>query len=125
MVLFAAEPWKNKDYTQWTDDEINKVLTDSPWAKEMTVAPQGSGYGRGAGLDSRAADTRVEDIQAAVTRAAVTQVVVTLAVATLAVGIRAVATRAAATQAVEGILAAGVIRMTTVELPRAAAAPAP
>ena len=50
MLLFAAESWKNKDYTQWTDTEINKVLTDSPWAKEMTVAPQGSGYGRRRGI---------------------------------------------------------------------------
>jgi len=50
VALFAAESWKNKDYTKWTDDEINKVLTDSPWAKEMTVAPQGSGYGRRRGI---------------------------------------------------------------------------
>ena len=46
VVLLAAEPWKNKDYTQWSDDEINKVLTDSPWAKEMTVGPQRSGMGQ-------------------------------------------------------------------------------
>ena len=46
IVLFAAEPWKNKDSTQWTDDDINKVLTDSPWAKEMTISPQRSGYGQ-------------------------------------------------------------------------------
>ena len=54
VILFAAEPWKNKDYTQWTDDEINKVLTDSPWAKEMTVGQQRSGYpGRGGGMGRR------------------------------------------------------------------------
>jgi Glycine rich protein family len=40
MVLLAAEPWKNKDSAQWTDDDINKLLTDSPWAKEKTVSPQ-------------------------------------------------------------------------------------
>src|SRR5579872_1697085 len=54
VLLFAAEPWKNKDYTQWTDDEINKVLTDSPWAKELTVGQQRSGYpGRGGGMGRR------------------------------------------------------------------------
>ena len=36
VVLLAAEPWKTKEYTQWTDEEISKVLSDSPWAKEKT-----------------------------------------------------------------------------------------
>ena len=40
LALMAAEPWKSKDSSQWTDDDINKVLTDSPWAKEKTVSPQ-------------------------------------------------------------------------------------
>ena len=53
VVLFAAEPWKNKDYTQWSDDDISKVLTDSPWAKEINVAPQRSGYGRPGGMGRR------------------------------------------------------------------------
>jgi hypothetical protein len=54
-VLMAAEPWKSKESAQWTDDDINKVLTDSPWAKEKTVSPQrqqpygGRGMGRRSG----------------------------------------------------------------------------
>ena len=55
VVLLASEPWKNKDSAEWTDDDINKVLTDSPWAKEKTVSPQrpmsnGRGMGRRGGM---------------------------------------------------------------------------
>jgi hypothetical protein len=48
-LLLAADFWKTKDSTQWTDDEVNKILTNSPWAKEMTVTPQRSGTGRQGG----------------------------------------------------------------------------
>jgi hypothetical protein len=35
--------WVKKEYTQWTDEEIKKVMTNSPWAKEITVsAPPGT-----------------------------------------------------------------------------------
>jgi hypothetical protein len=50
VMLFASDFWKSKDYTQWTDEEINKVLTDSPWAKEKTVQPQQSTMGRRGGM---------------------------------------------------------------------------
>ena len=42
MILLAAEPWKSKDYTQWSSEDINKILTDSPWTKEKTVSPERS-----------------------------------------------------------------------------------
>ena len=48
-LLLASDFWKTKDSTQWTDDEVNKILTSSPWAKEMTVTPQQSGMGRRGG----------------------------------------------------------------------------
>jgi hypothetical protein len=53
VVLLAAEPWKSKEYTQWTDEEISKVLSDSPWAKEKTVSPQQSMQRRGGGMGRR------------------------------------------------------------------------
>ena len=37
VALFAADFWKSKDSTQWSSDEVSKMLTDSPWAKELTV----------------------------------------------------------------------------------------
>ena len=39
-ALFASDVWKSKDYTQWTYEEANKVLTDSPWAKQKSVSFQ-------------------------------------------------------------------------------------
>jgi hypothetical protein len=53
-VLFAADFWKTKDSTQWTSEEINKLLSDSPWARAKTVQPQqqqqrSSGMGRRGG----------------------------------------------------------------------------
>src|SRR5271163_347482 len=38
VALFAADFWKTKDYTQWSSEEVTKVLTDSPWAKEISVS---------------------------------------------------------------------------------------
>jgi hypothetical protein len=40
----AAE-WKGKDFMQWTPKDVESMLTDSPWAKDVTVAigvPRGS-----------------------------------------------------------------------------------
>jgi hypothetical protein len=39
-MLFAADFWKTKDSSLWTDEEISKVLSDSPWAKAKTVQPE-------------------------------------------------------------------------------------
>jgi hypothetical protein len=60
--LFAASdhPWKDKQATDWTDEDAKLVLTDSPWAK--TVYPtmdkssnsqqprRGMGHGGGGGI---------------------------------------------------------------------------
>lgn len=40
LLLFASDFWKSKDASVWTDEEINKMLSDSPWAKAKTVQPQ-------------------------------------------------------------------------------------
>ena len=45
VMLFAADFWKTKDSTLWTDDEVSKMLSDSPWAKAKTVQPQQSQAG--------------------------------------------------------------------------------
>ncbi len=37
-VLFAAEPWKDKQPTGWTVEDATRILTDSPWAK--TASPE-------------------------------------------------------------------------------------
>jgi hypothetical protein len=59
VALFASDVWKTKDYTQWSSEEVYKVLNDSPWAKQKNItggeSGQGqrrssSGQGRGGGM---------------------------------------------------------------------------
>ncbi len=39
----AADFWQKKKYTDWTDEDIRKLMSDSPWAKTVTVALRGFG----------------------------------------------------------------------------------
>ena len=39
--------WDKKEYMQWTDEEVKKVMTNSPWAKDVTVTAPASALGRG------------------------------------------------------------------------------
>ena len=42
-LALGEDFWMKKEYTQWTDEEVKKVMTSSPWAKDITVnAPPGS-----------------------------------------------------------------------------------
>ncbi len=58
FVLFASDFWKTKDSSQWTSEEVDKVLNDSPWARGKTVQPEqtqqrrpgGGGMGRRGGF---------------------------------------------------------------------------
>ncbi len=36
-VLSAADFWEERDFTTWTEEDIVKMLADSPWAKEVGV----------------------------------------------------------------------------------------
>jgi hypothetical protein len=36
-MAFAGEPWIEKSWTDWTDRDIRKILTDSPWAHSAPV----------------------------------------------------------------------------------------
>ena len=58
LVLLAGDTWRDKDPSQWTSDEVNQVLTNSPWAKQVTASQnsdwsqggsRGGGYGGGGG----------------------------------------------------------------------------
>ncbi len=55
-VLVAGEVWNTKDPAQWTSDEIDRILTNSPWAKSSKVTFDGSRSGqtgRGSGSGGR------------------------------------------------------------------------
>ena len=47
--LLAEDFWKTKPYTEWNEKELKKLLTNSPWAKEVTAVLPGGGGGGGAG----------------------------------------------------------------------------
>jgi hypothetical protein len=45
MALLADEPWKDRKATEWSDDDAKLILSESPWAKQVTpiVNPESSG----------------------------------------------------------------------------------
>jgi hypothetical protein len=53
--LFAGDFWQNTKYTEWDEKQIQKMLTDSPWAKKVSASMpsssrlEGGGGGRGRG----------------------------------------------------------------------------
>jgi hypothetical protein len=49
MALFAADVWKDKNPSAWTPEDLQKILTDSPWAKTVAVKREGSRRGGAAG----------------------------------------------------------------------------
>jgi hypothetical protein len=47
-IALGEDFWIKKEYTQWTEEEVKKVMTNSPWAKDVTVsAPPGTIGGAG------------------------------------------------------------------------------
>ncbi len=45
MALWAADFWQTKPFTDWDAKEIQKILTDSPWARKVFVPLPGGGPG--------------------------------------------------------------------------------
>jgi hypothetical protein len=52
ISLWAADFWQSKPYTEWSDKEVQKILSNSPWSKEVVVS-LGSAGGGGSGKGSR------------------------------------------------------------------------
>jgi hypothetical protein len=61
LVWAGGSFWKDKPYQQWTDEDIYRLFTDSPWAHTVTIErtwvpwvnkelPEGPINGRGRGL---------------------------------------------------------------------------
>lgn len=36
-AVVAADFWEDKDFTAWSEQEVRRMLTDSPWSREVTV----------------------------------------------------------------------------------------
>jgi|SRR5579864_6711855 len=62
LALASDPPWKGKPYQQWDDKDVQRVFSDSPWARKTTITrtwgdaaqkdlpnrqPSGGGAGRG------------------------------------------------------------------------------
>ncbi len=41
VALVAADFWDARDFTTWSDKEVRKMLTDSPWAKRVNIVMGG------------------------------------------------------------------------------------
>ena len=41
LLLLAAEFWEAKPYANWSEQEVARVLVDSPWAKEVFIRWEG------------------------------------------------------------------------------------
>ena len=50
-VLVAADFWESKHFTTWSDEEVEKLLGDSPWSREVTVPLGSMRGGRGGNAD--------------------------------------------------------------------------
>lgn len=49
VCLWAADFWQSKPYTEWNDKDIQKIETNSPWSKQVTLALPSNGGGGGSG----------------------------------------------------------------------------
>ena len=41
-VVWAGDPWKEKSYREWTADDVQALLTDSPWAQKVKSYKMGT-----------------------------------------------------------------------------------
>lgn len=37
-TVFAAQRWGSKPYTEWSSEDVERLLTDSPWAKQASAS---------------------------------------------------------------------------------------
>ena len=62
VAAWAGDPWKEKTYKEWNQEEVNKILADSPWSHPVTVpafwrsggSPMATAGGRGGGAAAAA-----------------------------------------------------------------------
>ena len=40
-ALVAADFWEDKEFTDWSDRDVQKMLSDSPWAKQVNIVMGG------------------------------------------------------------------------------------
>jgi len=60
-ITLGEDFWVKKEYTQWTDEEVRRIMTNSPWSKETTVNAPAGQFGGGGGPARSAAPVDVEN----------------------------------------------------------------
>ncbi len=48
-ALWAADFWESKSYTEWSEKEVGRLMTNSPWSQKVSVFMGGGGRGGGGG----------------------------------------------------------------------------
>lgn len=48
-AAYASDAWKDKDFQTWDQKDVQKILTDSPWARKFQSGGAGPGGMRGGG----------------------------------------------------------------------------
>ncbi len=38
ILLWAGEAWQDKPYTEWSREEVRRILSDSPWVRPVSIA---------------------------------------------------------------------------------------
>src|SRR6188474_3460784 len=47
VVLSAAAFWEEKPFTQWSEKDVEKILTESPWAGKASITHEKAGASLG------------------------------------------------------------------------------
>ncbi len=49
VCLWAADFWQSKPFTEWSDKELQKMESNSPWSKQISISMGGGGSEAGRG----------------------------------------------------------------------------
>jgi hypothetical protein len=53
ICLWAADFWASKPFTDWNEKDVQRMETNSPWAKQVSISLGGGGGGGGTGKGGR------------------------------------------------------------------------
>jgi hypothetical protein len=42
--LWAGDSWKDKSYKDWNENDVRKILNESPWSKRIDILPEITNY---------------------------------------------------------------------------------
>jgi hypothetical protein len=52
VTAWAGDPWKEKTYKEWSEQDVRKILDDSPWAKPLVISAMWRGGAPGEARDA-------------------------------------------------------------------------